>query len=205
MARKTTILPDDAPTHVRLDLKQAPKVAESLGNMCVAWSAIEFRLFAFFNLITGMPGALARATYFSHFNFRARMQLLRTAGTMIMQSAAGPISELKELEEILLDVEESSKKRNKFIHDPWGAWDDHSEHIFQMRLGGAALMAKGSMVTATHLDQLTVRLQSLHEQLFDLYERLPPLLPPLQRRLNKSRSLPLEFSGRSLPRNSMNK
>ncbi len=54
------ISPDNDKSHVRMDLENAPEIAAELGHMCVAWAAVEWRVFAFYVAITGIPVALAR-------------------------------------------------------------------------------------------------------------------------------------------------
>jgi hypothetical protein len=192
---------DGDESHLRIDLDNAPEIATELGNICVAWAAIDFRIFAFFAAITRIPIALARATFFSHFNTRSRINLLKSAAQMVLlDDEKNPIPEFHELDELLRKVERSSITRNKFVHDPWCAWDQKPESVFQMRLGGGDLLSQGSVVRKHQLTHLLNQLQMEHGKLFDLYHRLLPLLPPLQQRLDTSRSLDLAFARKELPR-----
>jgi hypothetical protein len=93
-----------AKTHIRLDLENVPDIATELGHMCVAWAAVEYRVFAFYVVITGTPIALARASFYSHFNTRGRIELVLSVAEMVLQEKSEKIPELIELEESGLDV-----------------------------------------------------------------------------------------------------
>jgi hypothetical protein len=181
---------------IRLDLDNAPDIAVELGNMCVAWAAIEFRLFATYLLVTRLPVPLARATFYSHYNARNRINLLKATAGMVL----GTISEQRELDTLLGKIGNTSQARNKYIHDPWGAWKKKPEAVFQIRLSGAGLTGEGTPVQKNHLTSLIKQMHEQHLALYRLGERLKPLLPPFQRKLARTRLLALAFSRRQLPR-----
>src|SRR5260370_22590791 len=108
------ISPDNDKSHVRMDLENAPEIASELGHMCVAWAAVEWRIFAFYVAITGIPVALARATFYSHFNTRGRIELLKAVATMVLRENDQPIPELAELENQLSRMGKTANKRNKY-------------------------------------------------------------------------------------------
>jgi hypothetical protein len=143
--------------------------------------------------------ALARATFYSHYNARNRINLLLATAKMILQTDGKPISEMAELDKLLKKIGKTAQARNRYLHDPWGVWAKKPTAVFQMRLGGGGLSAKGTPVQKAQLVNLTNQIQAEHNQLHDLVLRLRPLLPPLQRKLDRTRFLPLAFSKRELP------
>jgi hypothetical protein len=199
MSRHSTISPDDDETHVRMDLGNAPEIATELGHMCVAWAAVEFRIFAFFVRLTDIPPPLARATFYSHHNTRARSKLLFGVATMLFSQDSAPMTELAELDSILTAINKTALNRNKYIHDPWGAWDKMESAVFQVRLGGAELLGRGHRVKKNELEQLTSQIQKHAEVLYELYTRVLPLIPPLREKLAKLQGLDLVFATRDIP------
>ena len=193
------VIPDDGKTHVRLDLENAPDIATELGHMCVAWAAVEYRVFAFFVAITGIPITLARATFYSHFNTRGRIDLLLSVAGMVLLKDGSRTPEFLELEDILKRVGKTAKRRNTYIHDPWAAWDKFPHEVFQMKLGGKGLQGEGTAIKKKDIAALITQIQALSGELFALYGRLLPLLPPFQKKLDKSRSLPLVFAREHIP------
>jgi hypothetical protein len=134
MARNRIISPDNDKSHVRMDLENAPEIATELGHMCVAWASLEWRIFAFYVAITGIPVALARATFYSHFNTRGRIELLKAVATMVLRQNDQAVPELAELEDHLSRIGKTANKLNKYIHNPWCAWDQMPAEVFQMDL-----------------------------------------------------------------------
>src|SRR6266516_6173069 len=145
------------PFIIRLDLGNAPEIATELGHMCVAWAAMEFRIFALFSLITKIPMALARATFYSHYNARNRINLLLAVARMILQANGQPLPEMTELEKLLTKISKTANARNKYLHDPWGAWTKKPTAVFQMRLGGRDLTGKGIPIQKTNYSILQIK------------------------------------------------
>lgn len=193
------ISPDSDRSHVRMDLENAPEIAAELGHMCVAWASVEWRVFAFYVAITGIPVALARATFYSHFNTRGRIELLKAVATIVLRRNDEPIPEIAELEDLLKRLSKTADKRNKYIHNPWSAWDEMPSEVFQMDLGGRGIMGEGRSVKKQDLTQLIASIQDQNETLFTLYHRILPLLPTLQQKLDKQRNLPLVFARTHIP------
>lgn len=198
MHRSHSIAPDDH-THIRSDLENAPEIATELGHVCVAWAAIEFRIFAFFVRLTGMSPPIARACFYSHFNAKSRFNLLLSVATMLFSQSDKPLPELDELDKILAAINKTAQKRNKYIHDPWGAWDKQINSVFQVQLGGRELLGRGQNVKKNDLAQLTAQLQKHGDALYELYDRVRPLLPPLQEKLAQLQGLDLVFARTDIP------
>lgn len=98
---------------IRLNLDNAPDIATELGNMCAAWSALEFRLFVLFAIIGGMPSAIARATFYSHHTTRNRTQLImRVAGMVFRDSHRRNVS----LNCSMICLDESTKPPASEMH-----------------------------------------------------------------------------------------
>jgi hypothetical protein len=199
MPRDRIISPDNDKSHVRMDLENAPEIAAELGHMCVAWASLEWRIFAFYVAITGIPVALARATFYSHFNTRGRIELLKAVATMVLRENDQPIPELAELENQLSRMGKTANKRNKYIHNPWSAWDEMPTEVFQMDLARPGIFGAGRSVKKQDLTQLIASIQGQNEALFELYHRTLPLLPTLRRKLDRRRSLPLAFARTHIP------
>jgi hypothetical protein len=153
-----------------------------------------------FGIITKIPTALARATFYSHYNARNRINLLLGVAGMILQAEGKPLPEMVELERLLTKISKTANARNKYLHDPWGSWIEKPTAVFQMRLGGRGLIGKGTPVQKNQLLNLTNQIQAEDQQLHDLLVRLRPLLPPLRRKLDKTRFLALAFTRKELPR-----
>jgi hypothetical protein len=66
------------------DLGHTPDLATELGHMCVAWAALEFRMFCLFNRLSDLPVALARASFYSHRSTRDRGDLILTTAKMVL-------------------------------------------------------------------------------------------------------------------------
>jgi hypothetical protein len=139
-----------------MDLENAPEIATELDHMCVAWASAEWRIFAFYVALTGIPVALARATFYSHFNTRARVELVEAVATMVLRQDDEPISEMAELEKQLQRLSKTADKRNKYIHNPRSAWDDVPSEVFQMDLGGRRVVGEGRAVKEQDLTQLLI-------------------------------------------------
>jgi hypothetical protein len=146
-----------------------------------------------------MSVALARATFYSHFNTRSRIELLKAAAMMVLRPKEQAIPELLELDDRLTKLNQTAKTRNKYIHNPWSAWDEMPTEVFQMDLGNKELLDVGRSVKKNDITQLISSIQRQSEDLFDLYHRLLPQLPSLRRKLDRQRNLPLAFARTHIP------
>ena len=78
---------NEAGLWVLSDLGFTPVIAEELGQMCVAWSCLEWRLFCLFARLSDMPVALARASFYSHRSTRNRTDLIFSTAAMVLRGS----------------------------------------------------------------------------------------------------------------------
>jgi hypothetical protein len=184
---------------IRVNLDNTPPLAAELGNMCAAWAAVEFRIFTIFEAVSATPVPIARAIFYSHFNFTSRIRLLLAVAGMVFRNEDGLTAEYTALDKLLGKITKSSKKRNQYIHDPYAARDAVSAEVTQLRLGGDDIHGEAKEVTKKDLEQLTNQLNEWTRRLHAYYRRVLPLLPALHGKLDKSRIVTLVSSNPSIP------
>jgi hypothetical protein len=70
---------------VRSGLADNPSLAAELGQLNVAWAALELRMFHLFEVLTGLSVPLARAIYYSQRTTRARSELIQAVAPMVLR------------------------------------------------------------------------------------------------------------------------
>jgi hypothetical protein len=180
---------------IRLNLDNTPEIAKELGNMCAAWAALEFRMFAIFETIADLSVPIARAVYFSHFNSRARFEMLKSVAAMIFRDDKKALTqEYDDLDKLLTNINDSAGKRNKYIHDPWAVKGPTSTDVTQLRMGGKEIHGEAKEVEKKDIEQLTNQLNKWTSDAHKFQERITPLLPALHEKLDKSRVVTLVSS-----------
>lgn len=185
---------------IRLNLDNAPDIATELGNMCAAWSALEFRLFVLFAIIGGMPSAIARATFYSHHTTRNRTQLIMRVAGMVFRDLPQAKRELELLDDLFGRIDKTAGKRNAYIHDPWAALNETTKEVAQLRFGGPGLVGKGRPIKKRDLTQLIARIEKHGAAVFDWHKRANPMLSALRKKLDNSLVLTLAFPKARSPR-----
>jgi gas vesicle protein len=192
--------PKDDELRIRMNLDNAPEVAKELGNMCAAWAALEFRMFTIFEMVADLSVPIARAIYFSHFNSRARFEMLKSVAAMIFRDDKKELTkEYDDLDKLLTSINDSAGKRNKYIHDPWAVKGAASTDVSQMRLGGKEIHGEVKEVEKKDLEQLTNQLNKWTKDAHEFQQRISPLLPALHEKLDKSRVVTLVSSKKRTP------
>ena len=175
------------------DLGHTPDLATELGHMCVAWAALEFRMFCLFNRLSDLPVALARASFYSHRSTRDRGDLILTTAKMVLRGSQKREAAYTTLVKLLRSVNRTASKRNAYIHDPWAMEPDSPETVCQMRLSGSNLHGLGQRVSQKDLSQLTDQIVIWTNQLRSLDDRIAPLLRASLGKLDRTRSVTLAF------------
>jgi hypothetical protein len=176
------------------DLGFTPEIATELGHMCVAWAALEFRVFCLFSRLSDLPIALARASFYSHRSTRDRGELILTTAKMVLRDSQKREAAHVVLVKLVRSINRTASKRNAYIHDPWGMEPDKPEAVCQMRLSGGDLYGLGQHVSQKDLSQLTDQIVVWTEQLRALDARITPLLRASFAKLDRTQSLALAFA-----------
>jgi hypothetical protein len=178
---------------IRASLRDVPKVAEQIGQLSAAWSALEFRLFALFALFSGAPLPLARAMFYSQRTTRARLDILLAIAPLILRRrrGQGATPELKKLKKLLGGIGQIAGKRNAYVHDPWGGYSETDKRAFQLRLGGKEVHGRYAPVNRREIARLTDKIETKRLSLLRLYRSLAVKMPALHERLGKPQSLTL--------------
>jgi hypothetical protein len=186
--------PKDSDFRILRDLGFTPEIATELGHMCVAWAALEFRMFCLFNRLSDLPVALARASFYSHRSTRDRADLILTTAKMVLQGSQKRKAAYVVLVKLLRSINRTASKRNAYIHDPWAMEPDKPDTVCQMRLSGSDLHGTGQRVSQKDLSQLTGQIVVWTEQLRSFDVRISPLLRASLAKLDRTRSVTLEFA-----------
>jgi hypothetical protein len=93
------------------DLGHTPDLATELGHMCVAWAALEFRMFCLFNRLSDLPVALARASFYSHRSTRDRGDLILTTAKMVLRGSQKREAAYTTLVKLLRSCKASSERK----------------------------------------------------------------------------------------------
>src|SRR5271170_590692 len=141
---------------VRASLKNAPKIAEQVGQLSVAWAALEFRIFALFILFSGMSVPLARAIFYSQRTTRGRIEIVLAAAPIVLRRrrGKGTTADLKTLKKICGGINVLAGDRNKYIHDPWAGYSETGRRTFQFRLDGKEVHGEYVPVSTTEIARL---------------------------------------------------
>jgi hypothetical protein len=177
------------------DLGFAPDIATELGHMCVAWAALEWRMFALYSLLSGAPHEIARATFYSHHNTSNRAVLVQRTAAMVLHGSSELDTVRTELSRLMLSIKRATKKRNAYIHDPWAAdVADPTRTISQFRLSQTDVHGEGARVNRKDISQLTDQIVAWTESLRDFDGRISSLLSAsLGGTLDRMRSVTLAF------------
>jgi hypothetical protein len=175
------------------DLGYTPEIATELGHLCVAWAALEFRMFCLFNRLSDLPVALARASFYSHRSTRDRGDLILTTAKMVLRGSQKREAAYTVLAKLLRSINRTAGKRNAYIHDPWAMEPDRPETVCQMRLSGSDLHGLGHLVSQKDLSQLTDQIVVWTNQLRSLDDRVAPLLRASLGKLDRTRFVALAF------------
>jgi hypothetical protein len=176
------------------DLGFTPVIAEELGHMCVAWAALEWRLFCLYARLSDLPGALARASFYSHRSTRNRTDLILATAAMVLRGSQKREAVRSALEARFKRINRTAAKRNAYIHDPWAMVPSDLGSVCQMRLSGDDVHDEGERVRGRDIAALTDSIVVHTERLHDLDNRIAPLLSASLGKLERTRSITLRFA-----------
>ncbi len=168
--------------------------------MCVAWSALEWRLFCLFTIMSDTPVAVARATFYSHHATSQRAAMVQATAGMALRGSVECDAALADLDALLRKIGRTGKKRNAYIHDLWAMEPGKPETVSQFQLSGTGIHGTGKRVTKRDISQLTDQIDEWTAQLRIFYDRIVPLLPASLGKLDRTRSLTLVFAPTNRPR-----
>jgi hypothetical protein len=176
------------------DLGFTPEIATELGHMCVAWAALEYRLFCLFVILSDTPVAIARASFYSHRNTGNRVDLLGRTAAMVLRGTPELDAARANLDRLTVSIKRTTKKRNAYIHDPWAAdAKDPAGTVSQLRLSGTDIHGEGQPVSQKDISQLTDQIGVSSDRVRDFYDCISPLLPASHDKLDRTRSVTLAF------------
>jgi hypothetical protein len=170
--------------------------AEQLGHICVAWAQLEWGMYHLFELLSGSPPAIARATFYAIDSTRGRREILLALGSVLF----GTSSDQRGLDNILGRVARTSSQRNKYVHDTWGVAHTQKHEVFQMRMSTTGDRQVMEEVTVPDMKNVVTQIRALADELHSFLQMVAPRVPAL---LEKYRSLPgvaLEFVPKGHPR-----
>ncbi len=182
----------------RASLKNAPKIAGQIGQLCVVWSAVEYRLFRIFCLLSDMPIPLARALFYSQRTTRARIDAVLAIAPIILRKHRGDgiNADCRRLRTLLGNIGQLAGERNKYVHDTWGGFSETSPRAFQFRLTGNDLQGRYESVNQADIASLVARIETKRAALWKYSLQLAPKMPALLDKLGRPPALILEFATR---------
>jgi hypothetical protein len=181
---------------LRAGLSDHPVLAEELGQLNVAWSALEYRIFGLFEILTGLPVPVAKAIYYSQRTTYARIELVSAVAPVVLRRRQGRTGlgkttrELKKVAKVMGEIGQMSGDRNKYVHDPWGS-TEFGKKPHQLRLRGKDIHGYYERVRLRELRQLVLKIETKTDILHRLYDYLAPKLLPLHGRLELQHELTL--------------
>jgi hypothetical protein len=176
------------------DLGFAPDIATELGHMCVAWAALEWRMFALYSLMSGAPIAIARPTFYSHHNTGNRAVMVQHTAAMVLRGSSELDTVRTELSRLMLGIHRATKKRNAYIRDPWVAdLTSPARTISQFRLSETDVQGRAARVNRNDIGQLTDQIVSWTDALDDFHGRISSLLPASLGTLDRTRPVTQAF------------
>ncbi len=189
--------------YIRVGLVDHPKLAAALGDLNVAWSALELRLYGIFELLGGTSVPIARGIFYSLRTTRAKIELLQAVAPIVLRrrryrgkhkvgAVGAPLVVLKRLSKLLGEVGRLAGERNKFVHDAWGSYD--SRRLFQLRLNGKDIDGRYEAVTIREVTKLVAKIETKNESLRRLYLFLEPIVVPLHGILESQHELTLVYA-----------
>jgi hypothetical protein len=97
---------------------QSPAINARVGEMCVAWAALEYVLFRFFYFLSGLPTPIARSIFYSQNTSLGRINLLHSTYTPLLTRKNRPLAASVKIKEFLDGLAPLANERNGFVHDP---------------------------------------------------------------------------------------
>ena len=185
---------NDDDLRVLRDLGFTPVIAEELGRMCVAWACLEWRLFSLFARLSDMPTALARTSFYSHKSTRNRTELILSTAAMVLRGSRDRQAAYKALDDEFGRIHRVAARRNAYIHDPWAMVPGDLESVCQMRLSGDDVHGEGERVRGRDIWQLTNSILTHIDRLYELDQRIGPLLAASLEKLDRTRSITQQFA-----------
>ncbi|MCP2207457.1 hypothetical protein [Bradyrhizobium diazoefficiens] len=163
--------------------------AQQLGQLTVAWAALEFAVFRLFEVMTGLPVPMARSIYYSARTTAARLELVRSVAVIVLRKRqpkkmfrphmlGDALALQKRVLQHLGDIGRIAGDRNKFVHDPW-AGQYPSRRLYQLRLGGKEIYGHYEPVRLRDVKRLTTFIEGKAVALGKLHNVLAPKMPPL--------------------------
>jgi hypothetical protein len=184
----------------RANLKNAPKIAEQIGHLCVIWAAMEFRLFRIFCLLSDLPIPLARSMFYSQRTTRARIDAVLAIAPMILRKKRGngTTADHKKLKKLLGDIGRLAGERNKYVHDTWGGLSETSPRAFQFRMSGDEVHGRYQAVNQQDIVRLIGQIETKRGALWRFSLRLAPKMKALHEKLGRPPVLLLEPATRGI-------
>src|SRR5437763_117583 len=93
---------------VRSNLDEEILHAEQLGQICVAWAQLEWGMYHLYELFSGAPAALARATFYAIDSNRGRREILLSLGAVLFSNS----NDYRTLDNVLGRVGRTASQRN---------------------------------------------------------------------------------------------
>jgi hypothetical protein len=176
------------------DLGFASDIATELGHMCVAWAALEWRMFALYSLMSGTPIAIAHPAFYSHHNTSNRAILVQRTAAMVLRGSPELDTARTQLSRLMLSVNRATKRRNAYIHDPWVAdLSNPTQTVSQFRLNSSDVHGEGARVSKKDISQLTDEIVGWTDSLREFDERISSLLRASLGTLDRMQSATLAF------------
>jgi hypothetical protein len=186
---------------IRGGLSDNPKLAEELGQLNVAWAALELRIFNLFEVLTGLSVPVARAIYYSLNTTAARIVVVKAVAQValrrrkrrhfgVVSKLGEPIAYQKRVTNILGDIGRMSGDRNKFVHDPW-VGHETSSRAYQLRLRGKEIHGNYEPVRIRDIRSFVLKVETKSASLKKLYDFLAPKMLPLLDTLELQHALTL--------------
>jgi hypothetical protein len=169
-----------------------------IGEMCVAWAALEYVLFRLFYYMSGLPTPVARSIFYSQNTNRARINLLHATYTPLLTRSYKPMAGVKKIKKYLDSLANLANKRNDYIHDPW-AWQDSAPKLaIQMGLKTKGSHGRLRVVRTKDVAALTKRIETAGKRAVKLTLRFSEQFETSRKRLLLDRDLTLLFGDQTL-------
>lgn len=149
------------PERLKVTLKIYNKaILYRLGEMCIAWSCLEYVLFQLFHSLTGLPTSVTRSVFWSQNTNLGRINLLHATYGPLLTTQSKPTTENRQLKRLLDGLAPLATERNAYIHDPWAFSPTKKRTTVQFHLKSRSAHGQLSVVRAPKIAALTRKINT---------------------------------------------
>jgi hypothetical protein len=167
-----------------------------IGEMCVAWAALEYVLFRLFYFMSGLPTPVARSLFYSQTTNLGRINLLHATYTPLLTKNYRPLATVKKIKKYLDGLAPLANERNNFIHDPWANLEGDRRKIVQFGLKSKTSHGQIRPMKAREIAALKKKIDRAGRRAVKLTRALAPQFEASRKRLLQDPDITLLWSNR---------